>query len=132
MSPITRWLRNCTPLTTWPSRTSRHGTIRFVSMSFVPYASLQVRANLVRRDSTLEQRLTGNRACDPGPRERREIRRVADAAGSLHRERRPTPHHVGIEVEVRSCERTVAGDVGAKHMRQPLRQEALDRVAQRQ
>jgi hypothetical protein len=105
MSPTTRWSRNRTPLTTWPSRTSRQGIMRRARMA----------SELLGGDAFLEQRLAADRGRGADGGAARQVGGIAHAARCLplDRGKRRTPRR---RARGSGPQRAVARDVGAQHV----------------
>src|SRR5687768_6535900 len=102
MSPMSRWSRNCTPLTTRPSITSRQGMI--------------LRAGTCDRLLQLHFAFPQRLADDGAGRARgHELGKVVDrgyAPRGLHRQMGKAPGRLGDERHVRPRHHAVATDVG--------------------
>src|SRR5512139_1409074 len=99
MSPTSRWSRNCTPLTTRPSRTSRQGMI--------------LRAGKVERllepDLAFPQRLADDRA---GRGQAAKVVERGNAARGLNGELRQPLDRLAQQLDVGAGHHPVAADVG--------------------
>src|SRR5947208_2557910 len=102
MSPTSRWSRNCTPLTTRPSLTSRQGMI------------LRAGTDRLREvDSALPKRLADDRSRRPEPA---QILERGDSARRLDREIRKPSRGFLEQLEIGALEHSVPADVGEEEV----------------
>src|SRR5207342_974011 len=98
MSPASRWSRNCTPFTTRPSLTSRHGIILRAGKGQC----------LLEREAAFPQRLADDR---PVGAESLEILDARNAARRLDSEVRQALDRLVEQAEIRSAEHAIAADI---------------------
>src|SRR4051795_13015482 len=103
MSPASRWSRNCTPLTTRPSLTSRHAMILRAGTA----------KRLLKRDSAFPKRLADDRAVG---RQALQIGHHGDSAGRLDRRIGQPPRDFFVKLHVRPEQHAIAADVGDEEM----------------
>src|SRR4051812_6559565 len=101
MSPMSRWSRNWTPLTTRPSRTSRQGMILAAGID-----------RLRKAQPFFPQGLAHDRAGRAGFLENLQVRERGDAARCLHRQSREALDDFGDQIAVRPGHHAVAADIG--------------------
>src|SRR4051812_40221695 len=101
ISPASRWSRNCTPLTTRPSFTSRQGMILRAGME-----------GLHEGDAAFPQRLADDRAGRAGGADAVEVVDCGDAARGLEGEVGERGGCAGDQVEIGAREHAVSRDVG--------------------
>src|SRR4051812_2193165 len=105
MSPISRWLRNWTPLTTRPSRTSRQGMILAAGKD-----------RLLEAETLLPKRLADDRSVRADRLQNLQVGERRDAAGSLDRKRRAARDDLGDQLFIGPGHHAVAADVGDQDM----------------
>src|SRR6478752_1712749 len=103
MSPASRWSRNCTPLTTRPSLTSRQGMILRAGKG----------QRLLERETAFPQRLADNRAVGA---ETPQVLDAGNAARRLDAEARQALDGFIEQAEIRSAQHAVAADVGQQQV----------------
>src|SRR3954465_2675753 len=108
MSPMSRWSRNWTPLTTRPSRTSRQGMILAAGID-----------RLRQAEFLLPERLADDGAMSADRAECAEIGERGDAARSLHRQRRTAGDDLRDQRAIGAGHHAVASDIGDQDMPGP-------------